>query len=81
MLLRDATLAQALSTAETLRAAVAANPLMLRDLKLAVTVSIGVAEHDGGDAGSAALLSAADSELYRAKQGGRNRVSPQLPRR
>jgi len=46
-----------------------------------VTVSIGVAEHGGGDAGSAALLSAADSELYRAKQGGRNRVSPQLPTR
>jgi diguanylate cyclase (GGDEF)-like protein len=75
MLLRDVSLAQALAVAEKLRLAVAVRPLPLRDLQLAVTMSVGVAECSG-DPNVATLLSAADAQLYRAKQGGRNRVSP-----
>ena len=42
---------------------------------LSVTVSIGVAEPDDARATPAEVLRAADRALYRAKEGGRNRVS------
>jgi diguanylate cyclase (GGDEF)-like protein len=75
MLLRDVALTDAAAVAEKLRAAVAARPLVLRDAQLPVTMSIGVAEFRRNDDGSSALLRAADEQLYRAKQAGRNRVS------
>lgn len=74
MMLRDATLAQALAVGEKLRAAVAAEPVVMRDVRLTLTMSVGVAAHAAG-MDSAALLRAADEQLYRAKQGGRNRVA------
>jgi diguanylate cyclase (GGDEF)-like protein len=40
---------------------------------VSVTVSVGVAEHKPGDTLDT-LLARADDALYRAKQGGRNRV-------
>jgi diguanylate cyclase (GGDEF)-like protein len=45
------------------------------DKVLSVTVSIGVAEPTDQHATSRAVLKAADEALYRAKKGGRNRVS------
>jgi two-component system cell cycle response regulator len=39
-----------------------------------VTVSIGVAAREEGDASSAEVLKRADQALYLAKQRGRNRV-------
>jgi diguanylate cyclase (GGDEF)-like protein len=75
MLLRDVTLADAVAVAEKLRAAIAADPLPLRELRLPVTMSIGVTEFRRDNIGCAALLRAADEQLYRAKQGGRNRVA------
>ncbi len=45
-----------------------------RGSRLAVTVSIGVAERNGRYATPEAVLKAADKALYRAKQAGRNRV-------
>ena len=42
--------------------------------KLSVTVSIGVAESDGGEADPREVVKAADRALYRAKGAGRNRV-------
>ena len=42
---------------------------------LSVTVSIGAAEKDGRLGSPALVLKAADEALYRAKKGGRNRVS------
>jgi diguanylate cyclase (GGDEF)-like protein len=75
MLLRDVMLPEAIATADRLRAAIAATPLLLRDVQLNTTISIGVAECGSGASNSAALLRAADEQLYRAKQGGRNRVA------
>ena len=43
--------------------------------KLAVTVSIGVADSTSGDVGPGAVLEKADKALYRAKRAGRDRVS------
>jgi GGDEF domain-containing protein len=43
--------------------------------RLAVTVSVGVADSAGADSDPEAVLKKADRALYRAKKGGRNRVS------
>ncbi len=42
-----------------------------------VTVSIGVAGHRPGETAEA-LLKRADTALYRAKSGGRNKVEPEV---
>ena len=77
MVLRDTGLQAAIDVAELLRVAIGADPLVLRDKQLRVTVSAGVAECVGRGAGSSDLLRAADQQLYRAKQSGRDRVSPE----
>ncbi|MEJ5329619.1 MAG: diguanylate cyclase [Desulfobaccales bacterium] len=64
---------QAAILAERLRAGIAELKIPLPERELAVTVSIGVAglpPHGDG----AGLVAAADRALYRAKQGGKNRV-------
>lgn len=65
----------AASRAERIRAALAERPLRTRSQPLHVTASIGVAfsTHDRVRT-AAALISAADLNLYRAKESGRNRV-------
>lgn len=73
----------ALTLAERVRAAVEAEPFVLEDAAgpLAMTVSIGVAEHAPGARGEDVknagerLIAAADLALYDAKAGGRNRVA------
>jgi len=45
-----------------------------RSAAVGVTVSIGIAEFPADGASPEALISAADKALYRAKEGGRNRV-------
>lgn len=42
--------------------------------EIAVTVSIGVAQRAAGDSDPAAVVTRADAALYRAKQGGRDRI-------
>ena len=42
--------------------------------QLAVTISIGVAQRADGDPGPAVVVERADAALYRAKEGGRNRI-------
>lgn len=64
---------QAAILAERLRAGIAELRIPVPERELAVTVSIGVAglpPHGDG----AGLVAAADRALYRAKQGGKNRV-------
>jgi diguanylate cyclase (GGDEF)-like protein len=63
--------------AERLRASVAANALDADGLRIPVTVSIGISALYRGDMSVDAALARADKALYRAKQGGRNRVELQ----
>lgn len=67
-------LADAAAAAERLRAAVAAAAFELDGTPVRITVSIGVAQWQRGMSGLADLMRAADQQLYRAKQEGRDRV-------
>jgi diguanylate cyclase (GGDEF)-like protein len=71
VLMPHAPLAQALSRAEQIRCALASH--LIEPLRTAVTASFGVAELARAEDGET-LLGRADAALYRAKQGGRNRV-------
>ncbi|HEY1191059.1 MAG TPA: GGDEF domain-containing protein [Gemmata sp.] len=72
--------ATATEIAERLRAAVAAHPFRFENEELALTVSIGVATTWGDTANTPSeLLRVADSRLYQAKRGGRNRVTGNPP--
>ena len=62
----------ALEVAERLRSEIAKTPVNADGHTVAVTVSIGCAADHGNDVGS--LMREADIALFRAKQGGRNRV-------
>ena len=76
VLLRDASLQQALERAEGFRARLAADPMDAgADAAVALSVSIGVAAfHPHRHHDADALYHAADSALYEAKAAGRNRV-------
>ena len=60
--------------AERLRRLVADSPMTMNEDPIAFTVSIGVAVMTAQDANVDAALVRADEALYRAKEGGRNRV-------
>ena len=67
--------AQGLIRAERLREVVYSQPIPLKDLSVAVTISVGVATTlDPSRESMEAFLAAADKALYRAKAAGRNRV-------
>jgi diguanylate cyclase (GGDEF)-like protein len=70
----EQSLAEAVHAAEGLRAAVAAQPIALAGETRRVTVSIGVANWQRGMGGLSDLMRAADEQLYRAKQQGRDCV-------
>ncbi len=67
--------------AEAIRGEVEGRPCELRKATVSVTVSIGVhaSVPDPEDAGAESLIAASDRALYRAKQGGRNRVAIDEP--
>jgi diguanylate cyclase (GGDEF)-like protein len=73
-ILPEHTLAEAAAFAERLRHAVESLELDVDAIPQPVTISIGVAPRTPAMAGVADLMRAADAELYRAKQAGRNRV-------
>ena len=73
LLLPDTALEGAQLVAESLRAAIAALSLGDEEKRIAVTVSLGVAEHRRG-LSLEDTIAEADAALYRAKQAGRNRV-------
>jgi diguanylate cyclase (GGDEF)-like protein len=64
----------AVEVASRLREAVEAIDCTDLDPSLRVTISLGVTESTSADPGLAAVAKRADESLYRAKQGGRNRV-------
>ncbi|MCX8043007.1 MAG: sensor domain-containing diguanylate cyclase [Desulfobacterota bacterium] len=67
--------AEATVAAERIRQAIACRPVVFEDGKtLSVTVSIGVAAYPEHGRKEHELVQSADAALYRAKQGGRNRV-------
>ncbi|HXO19658.1 MAG TPA: diguanylate cyclase [Thermoanaerobaculia bacterium] len=66
--------AAATQVAGRVRARLAAEPLCAGKLRLAVSVSLGVATTSAPAAEPDALIKAADCALYRAKARGRNRV-------
>lgn len=75
----DTDLRAAMVVAERLRVAVQAHAVETGGPQIFLTASIGVAMRMPGMAGVSALTKCADDGLYRAKQGGRNRiVAPQL---
>lgn len=65
--------------AELIRGSAAALRPVVDGIALPVTVSIGCATLGGSVRAIDPLLKAADEALYRAKQGGRNRVAAQEP--
>lgn len=65
--------------AERLRAAVEAWPFDANAILIRLTVSIGVASWPLHADNAQALISAADTAMYAAKQGGRNRVVRYAP--
>jgi diguanylate cyclase (GGDEF)-like protein len=74
LVLRGKLLQDAAALAEALRVVVSAHPIETRDERLAVTISIGVAQSGVDGATASELLRRADERMYRAKQDGRNRV-------
>ncbi|HUL56216.1 MAG TPA: diguanylate cyclase, partial [Usitatibacter sp.] len=63
---------------ERIRRAIEAEPVIVEDARVAVTVSVGVAMLDASNKDSADLVHLADEALYRAKEKGRNRVEEAL---
>jgi len=74
LLLPKTGLAGALRLADKVRSAIGERPFELDGASADVSVSIGVAAYPEHGSSGKELLAAADSALYRAKAGGRNRV-------
>jgi diguanylate cyclase (GGDEF)-like protein len=75
MLLPNHALGAASRIAEQLRAAIADLVLVQSGQRVSLTVSIGVAMRHAGDSAWTEMVRRADQALYRAKLGGRNRVT------
>lgn len=74
VLLPDTPVGAAAQLAERLRQELAQGEVDFEGQALRITVSVGLAVIEPGDAGIDAVLSRADQALYQAKDGGRNRV-------
>jgi diguanylate cyclase (GGDEF)-like protein len=78
LLLRNMDLAQAAAFGERLRFAVERLPAEAAGLRIALTISIGVAAAASAEPDSVeAVVKRADQALYRAKYAGKNRVEVQ----
>lgn len=64
----------ALRVAERLRSRVAARPLQQGSTSVCMTISIGLATARHTDHSLEQIIARADTQLYRAKEGGRNKV-------
>jgi diguanylate cyclase (GGDEF)-like protein len=66
---------QAMRVAEIIRSSIETEPLVFKDARSSVTVSLGVSSFPKDATTQSQLIRAADERLYRSKSGGRNRVS------
>jgi len=73
-----ASLNEAAQIAERIRREFQSTPIELGGHRLNATVSIGVIVTDGNETDLVELIGEADRALYRAKEGGRNRVIAQV---
>ncbi|MEX2283419.1 MAG: GGDEF domain-containing protein [Gemmatimonadota bacterium] len=75
IMLPETNLSGVATAAEKLRTAVESTPIERSGNRIALTVSLGVAQIDAGsDPDPEAAVARVDRALYRAKRGGRNRV-------
>lgn len=74
IMLPEADKDKAQTIAENLRVRIEAEPILFRRKKIDYTVSVGVATFPENAKYAQELLQAADDALYKAKEGGRNRV-------
>lgn len=74
LLLPDMPLIAALNRAEECRSTIEQTQIMVGDIHIQATISIGIACFPEDGASGEALLSCADIALYKAKSTGRNRV-------
>jgi|CXWL01.1.fsa_nt_gi diguanylate cyclase (GGDEF)-like protein len=74
VLLPDTPMSGARRVAETLRHELEGRPVRWHESAIVVTASFGVAEMRADDVEVEGLVGRADAALYRAKQGGRNRI-------
>jgi diguanylate cyclase (GGDEF)-like protein len=79
VLLPSCALSEAATVAERLRLSVATEELIIGQLTIPVTVSVGVSTIEGPDVNIDLAFETADSALYRAKDNGRNRVEIHAP--
>ena len=79
LLMPQTDLAGAREVAERLRRAVDAADLVLGEIRLHLTISVGVDQWRGGDDLAESLVARADAAMYVAKNGGRNRVIVATP--
>lgn len=77
LLLPDTTLLQALALAERLRSEIASTAFTHNGTTMPVTLSAGVCSISNATSINE-LLKQADVQLYSAKEGGRNRISPRV---
>ncbi|MFC7297757.1 sensor domain-containing diguanylate cyclase [Herminiimonas aquatilis] len=74
VVLADAGIAEARIFAERIAHQIATTPVLVGDLSIYVTVSIGISVMHANDVNTDAALSRSDSALYMAKDMGRNRI-------
>lgn len=75
------TLSRGIELAEMLRSALVSHPVNYNGIHLHVSASFGVAELGNPASNATRLIRLADKALYRAKEGGRNRVEAHDPNR
>ncbi|SHH51628.1 sensor domain-containing diguanylate cyclase [Pollutimonas bauzanensis] len=74
VMLRGADYAEAAAFARRLQQRIAAAPLLMSEQPIVMTVSVGIAAMNASDADADLSLARSDMALYRAKEGGRNRI-------
>ncbi|MBU6376034.1 MAG: GGDEF domain-containing protein, partial [Bdellovibrionales bacterium] len=74
ILMGNASAAAAETQAEKIRSMIESHPFIYEGKRIAVTLSMGVADLDSSIESAQTLLRTADKALYAAKAGGRNRV-------